>query len=128
MFKLPMDFDIGDFVGKHLTEVGVGIGTVALNFTKPAPPGLESKSCVTLHGNYSCYITGSEHLGRASEPATATELTAFLNFEVTDFNVDDHFALRICFGQVGEIRVAQDPDEFESFAIRVPGKLEIVGP
>lgn len=128
MFKLPPDFERSDFVGKYLAEIGVGIGTVSLNFRKLGLSGLDAISCVTMHGDFSCCIEGVEHWGRASDPGTATELTIFLNLDVTDFMADDCFAFRIRFGQAGEIRVPQDSEEFESFEILIPGKAEINGP
>lgn len=128
MFKLPSDFEKNDFVGKFLAEIGLGIGTISLNFRKASQLGPDSESFVTLHADFSCCVVGAEQSCLASEPVTASVLTAFLNADVTDFTVDDRFAFRICFGQLGEVRGPQHPDGFESFAILIPGKAEIVGP
>lgn len=128
MFKFPSDFEKTDFVGTYLAEICLGVGTVALKFGKTSRSACDAITSLALHGKYSCIVSGVEHSCRASEPMSAIVLTVFLNSDVTDLSFDDRFAVKICFGETGAIYVYQDASEFESFAISIPGKLEIVGP
>ena len=121
MFILPDDFDVDDFRGKFLSEVGLGIGTISLNFDSAGGPGSSKPAHVTMHAMFEFAFDGGVKAGYASDPITAAGLSRFLNQDVLDFCSDTDFALRIGFGEVGEIRIPQE-GSWESFSIRVAGR------
>ena len=122
MQNQKLSIDRADFVGRYLSEIGLGIGSVSLRLVNLGGPGATSIVTVVISGQFLLGVNGKNYLGVAPAPELAIVLSSLLNESISDVGVDEMSQVRIAFGPDRFLEIHPDTNGFESATINIPGK------
>ncbi|HKA40674.1 MAG TPA: hypothetical protein VKF40_01670 [Burkholderiales bacterium] len=127
MYGLPPEFDPTILVGRFLSSVSFGAGSVSLNFDQPKGPGESNRISISVVGSYtSTTVDGVKVEGTAANPLSGTFLLRLLNLDVTSAEKMGRGDLLLRFGDAQDIRLIEDETGFECYTICVPGEQPFV--
>ena len=122
MYRVPPDLDLSAFVGATLNQVALGPHDLQLHFDRASPAGAVAQA--SIWGRFELYDPGGAVLeaGQASDLRTK-RLPDLLGTAVVDACTDPPLAVVFTFATGHRLRLVDDTDQYECFALEPGGVI-----
>lgn len=126
MHGLPQDFEPHSLEGYALVMIGLGTGTLVLNFSRSLQEQSSAEMRISIGSEFEYVADGVGGTANPANPAEGARLVSFLNRDITKCSVIDEDGLNLYFGSADFIGLRADRSGFESYTIFLEGTLPIV--